>query len=144
MRRLHRRGSVALLIAALVGACVLVGPGAALAAAGTTNCGIPRWQLLDHDYPVRSIDWYGRHLVLENLQIADYSYAKITSGYRSGDRVWVDRSSNGGGSWFQCGPFSDYRSRMLDNLHYWMRACLDVVVSGQRRHACTSWYYDAS
>ncbi|MFD5323512.1 hypothetical protein [Streptomyces sp. NPDC127092] len=85
----------------------------------------------------------GRTLKLWNDKGADlYSYAEITSGYQSGDQVWIDRSYNHmplgdrhpsnlqvdmNGGWFQCGPFSRRYSGVVNSWHYAVRACMRPV-----------------
>jgi hypothetical protein len=114
---------------------------AGTAHAGTTSCGSDATHIAS-DYPVRETDLQGRHIALYNGRVFDDSYAMITSGYRSGDRVWVDRRAPGSSSWFQCGPFNSNMSNEMDNIGWEMRACADVLVNGSRQHACTGWYLD--
>ncbi|MCG5216144.1 hypothetical protein [Streptosporangium sp. KLBMP 9127] len=125
---------------------------------GTTDCGryiapeTPKpIDVLNVGYPVRKINFKGRVLWLRNLRIpnrlpyADWSYAHIVGFTIPGDRVWVDRSTNGKKTWTQCGPFSRSWSNMLSNRGAWMRACLDIKVrpwSKTRKHKCTEWYND--
>lgn len=133
---------------AVVGAAGLVIT-APVAHAGT-NCGTPfdgfdvsevvREATRTHDTDA------GRRTVtvrLINGRVFDESHATITSGYKSGDLVWVDRSYNGGSTWSQCGPFKSPTTNELKNLKNWMRACMATKKNGVSNSFCTSWYYDA-
>ncbi|MCC9710966.1 hypothetical protein E4N62_40495 [Streptomyces sp. MNU76] len=68
----------------------------------------------------------GRVFQLRTEPIFDYSQGNIASGYKSGDKVWVDISVDQGKSWTQCGPY--YRDRTYFAYHKgkWMRVCVNV------------------
>jgi hypothetical protein len=115
------------------------------AMAGTTRCGrsvpwpgAPSWV----SYPVRSVNLRGRTVQLKNVRLTDWSYAYVSRGYRKGDRVWIDRSGNGGQNWRKCGPFARGHSNQVPNLRASARACLQVKSHGKRVSRCTGWYYD--
>jgi hypothetical protein len=101
-----------------------------------------------------SFSFNGRKVELQNESALDtYSRAEIKSGWRSGDRVWVDRSykrympfdsgiksdadakSQG---WKQCGPFSGRRTQSVINSVYAARAC--ALIDGVTK--CGKWYLD--
>jgi|GEM_PF-6812057 len=68
----------------------------------------------------------GRVFQLRTEPAFDYSQGNIASGYKSGDKVWIDVSENQGQSWTQCGPY--YRDRTYFSYHKgkWMRVCVNV------------------
>ncbi|MET7383556.1 hypothetical protein ABZT08_33015 [Streptomyces sp. NPDC005526] len=114
---------------------------AAPAATANTNCGSwPGNGIADHDVRTRTVTHGGRtvKIALVNQRLSDHSFAAIRSGYRNGDQTWVDRSSDGGRNWTQCGPFNRKFSNDLKNLHYSMRACARFNGAS----FCTGWYYD--
>ena len=140
--RQRRRRTLAGLAAAVAlgGALVSTSAGSAQAA---TNCGGTVWpDVYQNVKQVMPDQFHGRHIVLFNGRASDGSYAAIDSGYRSGDRVWVDRKAPGATGWTQCGPFNRADSNRLDNFGWEMRACADVVLNGSRVHKCTGWYKD--
>jgi hypothetical protein len=118
------------------GALMVVPAGAAHA---DTNCGGTVWP--DDYVTVRSTTLEGRTIVLLTGRLADGSYGKIR-GYRSGDRVWVDRRAPGSSSYFRCGPFNGASTNRLDNFGWEMRACGDIQFGAGRLATCTSWYLD--
>ncbi|MER7815327.1 hypothetical protein QRN89_34965 [Streptomyces chengbuensis] len=110
-------------------------------ATADTNCGSwPGNGIAHHDVKTRTVTHGGRtvKIALVNQRLSDHSFAAIRSGYRSGDQTWVDRSTDGGKNWTQCGPFNRQFSNDLNNLHYSMRACARFNGAS----FCTGWYYD--
>lgn len=109
---------------------------------GTTNCG--RWPSGTFTAPVRD-QWFSMGGVSYRLQLindrrSDWSYALIVEPktFPTNTLVWVDRSSDGGKTWTQCGPFPGTMSNELYNIGYHMRACMRA--SGVSK--CTTWYKD--
>ncbi|KAI8904561.1 hypothetical protein DFJ77DRAFT_243756 [Powellomyces hirtus] len=109
---------------------------------GTTNCGSGPGTPTDFLMP-KVCDALAKNgqrtatIQLRNQRTSDHSFAYISKNYKSGDRVWVDRSTDDGKTWTQCGPFNGKISNDLSNKGYSMRACMDMVDGG---HVCTPWY----
>ncbi|GLW12806.1 hypothetical protein Misp01_79340 [Microtetraspora sp. NBRC 13810] len=134
-----RRRGVAVLAGALLALPMLALT--APAASADTNCGSwPGNSIANHDVTSRTITHGGRtvKIALVNQRLSDHSFAAVRDGYKDGDQTWVDRSSNGGASWTQCGPFNNKFSNDLLNEGYHMRAC--VRFNGAS--FCTGWYFD--
>lgn len=136
-----KRGLTGLAAAAgLAGALVAAPAGAAHA---DTNCGSTVWpDIYQNVREVLPDRFEGRHLVLRNGRASDGSYGAIASGFRSGDRVWIDRRAPGSSSYFTCGPFSRWDTNRMDNFGWEMRACADIPFAGGRLGTCTGWYVD--
>ncbi|MDP9843380.1 hypothetical protein [Streptosporangium lutulentum] len=112
------------------------------AASADTNCGsFPGNSIANHDVISRTVTHGGRtvRVALVNQRLSDHSFAAVRSGYRSGDQTWVDRSSDGGANWTQCGPFNNIFSNDLLHKGYHMRAC--VRFNGAS--FCTGWKSDS-
>lgn len=137
MRRMTKALATAGAAAALGGALMVVPAGAAQAG---TDCGGTVWA--DVYVAIRTTTLEGRTIQLRNGRASDGSYGLISSGYRSGDRVWIDRRAPGSSSYFTCGPFNRSDSNRMDNFGWEMRACADIAFAGGRLGTCTSWYVD--
>ncbi|MFC4062186.1 hypothetical protein ACFOWE_28110 [Planomonospora corallina] len=104
-----------------------------------------------------SFDYKGRRIELQNESLLDrFSRAEIKTGFRSGDLVWIDRSSKKmsklspkyftddnhvrsyGGGWKQCGPFDVFRTQSVYSWHYAVRAC--ARIEGVSK--CGKWAID--
>ncbi|WNG51622.1 hypothetical protein F0U60_51500 [Archangium minus] len=112
-------------------------------AAAATNCGSSNTGWFPYEVRIRVVRLRtGRtvRLNLVNDQVSDHSYATLWWDYRKGDKVWVDRSFDGGVSWSQCGPFNRDWSNTLRNVGNWMRACF--WAHDTHESFCTDWYYD--
>jgi hypothetical protein len=127
--------------AAVLGGALMVAP--AGAAHAGTDCGGTVWpDIYVTVREVRPDRFEGRHLVLRNGRASDGSYGAIASGFRSGDRVWIDRRAPGSSSYFTCGPFNRWDTNRMDNFGWQMRACADIAFGGGRLGTCTDWYTD--
>lgn len=79
-------------------------------------------------------------IALRNSRGSDNSFAEVRSGYRNGDRVWIERSADCGASWFKCGPFRREESNEMSNELHLMRACFQAGDTGQI--GCTDSHYE--
>ncbi|GAB6902538.1 hypothetical protein [Kineosporia succinea] len=131
------------LMFAAAGAALTISPAmtSPALAAGTTNCGTTA-NGFDHHVVARSRTVGGHTIQLWTGAGFDEDFAKIAAGYRSGDRVWIDKRKTGASTWTQCGPFSRISSNEISNpdSRTQTRACFDYVTGGSRKAYCTEWY----
>ncbi|WP_406446360.1 hypothetical protein OHB00_02840 [Streptomyces sp. NBC_00631] len=78
---------------------------------------------------------------------AQRGWAKIDGGTFPGDRVWMDRTQDGGSTWLQCGPFTvgsngaskTSAAKNTSGSSLWrFRACGDFT--GESGYVCTNWW----
>ncbi|MGW7400913.1 hypothetical protein ACWGH7_31095 [Streptomyces cyaneofuscatus] len=99
--------------------------------------------------PIRTLDMgSGVSITLQygNISGSQRGWAKISGRAFSGDRVWMDWTTNGGSSWLQCGPFTvgttgtsktSAAKTTSTSSSYKFRACGNLNGGPVR---CTTWW----
>ena len=97
----------------------------------------------------------GRVFQLRTTRLTELVQGEIASGYRSGDRVWVDVSLTQGRSWSQCGPYTRSQTNWISRPNgAWMRVCISAdgisqcATNGNKRGPAGTaggnlWWYDS-
>jgi hypothetical protein len=93
----------------------------------------------------------GRTLQMRAKRYAGDDQGNIARSYQLGDEVWVDVSTDRGGSWLRCGPYAGDRTLWIPHRGKWLRACMradgvtQCATNGNERGPDGSrwWSYEA-